>query len=211
MKRPTFAFAAALGLLTACNSADLLVSPDPVVPSLAQSPESGLGFLNNAPGAPSFATTSVSFWAVKGKDRQASIYFRKRPGLTDSSEFVRFRVTKRSLVNRPNGTPIAAGDSILITITIADSARRIVSFAPAGLVFDSKRQAKLWIWSAESDPDVNHDGSVNSTDTNLLQSARIWRQEQVGLPWNSQATVVNLVTHQYTTEVGGFTRYAVAY
>ena len=120
-------------------------------------------------------------------------------------------MTKRSLINRPDGTPIAAGDSILITLTITDSARRIVDFQPAGLVFDPQRPAKLWIWSAESDADVNHDGVVNLTDTTLLQGALIWRQEHVGLPWNSQATTLNIATHQYETAVGGFTRYAVAY
>ena len=211
MRRPTATVATLLGLLSACSAADRLASPEPSQPVQQQSEESALGFLTNAPGAPSLAATSVSFWAVKGQDRLISMYFHKRPGRPDSSEFVRFKVTKRSLINRPDGTPIAAGDSILITLTITDSTRRIVDFQPAGLGFDPQRPAKLWIWSAESDADVNHDGVVNQTDINLLQGALIWRQEQVGLPWSSQATTLDLTTDQYETTVGGFTRYAVAY
>ena len=81
-------------------------------------PESTLTFLRPAPGAPSIAAKTVSFWAVNGETRTGVIRYRKRPGAPASNRLVRLVVDKRSLVNRPDGTPIAVGDSILIRTSL---------------------------------------------------------------------------------------------
>ena len=147
--------------LAACASPETITSPVRSTgpgPSLARASESELGFLRNAPAAPPLAATSVSFWARTAEDREASISYAARPGAPDSTEFVRFRVEKGALKTRPDGSAFAPTDSVLITITIADSARLIVDFQPAGLQFDPKRPAKIWFNWTEVDRDRNRDG-----------------------------------------------------
>jgi hypothetical protein len=57
---------------------------------------------------------------VRGEDSKVFMYYAPRPGDDDSTEFLRFRVRDRSLFERPDGSPIAVGDSILITIVVVD-------------------------------------------------------------------------------------------
>lgn len=173
--------------------------------------EDSLSFLRPAPGAPPFGATVVSFWAVKGENREARLMYRKRPGSSDSTEFLRFRVDGQSLVNRPDGSPIAEGDSLLITLTIADSSRLIAGFAPSGLVFNPDKPARLRLKYSEADPDLNHDGVVNAADTALMRGFRLWRQESPGEPWVSLPSAVNQSSMEVDADIPGFTRYAVAY
>ncbi|MBA2459512.1 MAG: hypothetical protein H0V43_11255, partial [Gemmatimonadales bacterium] len=85
--------------------------------------EDDLFFLQPDDDAPPLATTQVSFYAVRGQERQALIMYRAQPGAADSSEFVRFVVPAGSLVERPDGSPIALGDSLRITLTVVDTLR----------------------------------------------------------------------------------------
>lgn len=163
----------------------------------------------SAPSAPPFAATTVSFWAVKGQDRRASIYYRKAPNRPDSTEFVRFRVRSRSLLARPDGTPFANGDSVLITLTVADPANLIVDFQPAGLRFSPTRPAELEFRMDECDLDLNHDGVVDLADQLLLASGQIYRQETPSDPWIAVPTLA--VGTDFVGRIDGFTRYLVAY
>lgn len=173
--------------------------------------EDSLTFLHPAPNAPAFGDGSVTFWAVKGERREARLMYRPLPGAIDSAEFARFRVDSRSLVNRPDGTPIATGDSILITLTISDSSRLIAGLEPAGIVFNPARPARLWLKYGEADPDLDHNGVVNAADTALVGTFRIWRQEQPGQPWVSVPSTVSEDLLEVEADIFGFTRYAVAY
>jgi hypothetical protein len=173
--------------------------------------EPGLVFLRPAAGAPPLGERQVSFWAVKGESREVRLMYASVGGRPDSAEFARFRVDARSLVNRPDGTPIAPGDSILISLTIVDTLRFMTDFQPQGLQFSAARPARLWLKFAEADPDLNDDGVVNAADTTVLLSLRIWRQERPGDPWTSLASVVDTVNQEVEADVPGFTRYAVAY
>lgn len=166
-------------------------------------------FFGNAPGAPPLAAQQVSFWAVKGQDRRVSLFYQPRPGRNDSTEFLRFRVRSRSLLAAPGGVPFQLGDSVLITLTVADSSRLIVEFQPAGLQFDPDRPAELEFRMDECDLDLNGDGVMDGADRALLRSSQVFRQETLTDPWVPQSTL-QAVT-DFRTKVNGFTRYVVAY
>ena len=137
--------------------------------------------------------------------------YHARPGASDSTMFVRFKVGPKALLARPDGSPVAFGDSVLITLRLVDPEALIVDFQPSGLRFDPRDPAELRMSFAETDPDVNGDGTVDRADTRLTQRFKIWRQERNVDPWVSQPSDVLLGLHEVETEVDGFTRYAIAY
>ncbi len=211
MTRRTPLLAISLVVLAACQNTGLPTGTDPTVPLLSMGADDTPTFLSNAVGAPSLAVFSVSFWAVKGETRRASIYYHARPGNPDSTELVRIKVDKRSLLNYPNGQPFADGDSVLITMTVSDSTNLIVDFQPSGLQFDPKRQARLWFKWTETEPDLNGDGVVDALDLALQQTFAIWRQETSTSPWEGLESEINPLTEQVEAKITGFTRYAVMY
>lgn len=210
MRAKAFVAVATIFTLGSCRSPDEVVRPTEL--SLQRGRSESLAdptFFTNAPGAPAFAAQSVTFWAVKGSDREVSLFYQKRPDRSDSTEFVRFRVRRRSLLSRPDGSPIANGDSVQITLSISDPSQLIVDFQPAGLTFNPSRPAELEFKMDECDLDLNHDGVVDHVDQVLLQSSQVFRQEAIGLPWVPTSTVQSSV--DFKAKVDGFTRYAVAY
>jgi hypothetical protein len=173
--------------------------------------EDSLHFLHPSASGPALGERQVSFWAVRGETREVRIMYRAPAGGGDSVEFARLRVEDRSLVNRPDGTPIAQGDSILITLQVVDTLRLITEFSPQGLQFSASRPARLWLKFGEADPDLNGDGKVDATDTALLLALRIWRQEHSGDPWSLLPSSVDTVSKEVEADIPGFTRYALSY
>jgi len=210
-----YGIGAALMAGLACNSG--LTDPGVAGSGRAPSPlavtqvEDSMQFLRPAVGAPALAQKVVSFYAVRGEDRRAEIWYHPRAGEPDSSRLVRLKLDKRSLENAPDGTPIAQGDSLLITMTVADTLKLIVDMQPAGLVFADNREAKLTMWYIETDPDLNLDGVVDTLDAQLEATLTTWRQENPGDLWQQLSGVLDTVDDQIETEITGFTRYAVSY
>ena len=173
----------------------------------------GLGalevFLHPAAGAPSIANPVVSFYAKKGEDRSVQMVYHLAAGQKDSTVFIDLRVPARALAYRPDGTPFAVGDSVLITITLVDPTRLIADFEPIGLRFSPDRPAHLKISYAEADSDLNGDGTVNATDRRLTSQLRIWGQESAGDPWFGLNSVVDQGVHEVEAELGGFTSYSI--
>lgn len=200
------------GLLAACGQ-DVATSPDVVaVPSRA-----GLATETATPTfpptdatAPGIANPVISFWAKKGVDRTVFMYYQPRPGHADSTVFLRFRVRKKSLAFYPNGQPIATGDSVLITLTLSDAVDRIVDFQPSGLVFSSGNPAALKISYLEADDDYNQDGVINSADTQVERTFKIWKLHAPN-PWQPQVSSISRSLHEIETSVYNFTSYAIAY
>jgi len=197
--------------LLACAGQAPTAGPAQPPDSQASVPETQLQFLSPARTAPPFGTRTVSFWAVRGEDREVRLMYQAFPNQIDSAEFVRFKVDKASLVTRPDGSTIGAGDSLQITLTIADTLRLILDFQPQGLVFNPSKPARLWIKFGEADPDLDHNGIVNSADTTLLLGSEIWRQEFSTDPWSALRSTVDTVSQEVEADIPGFTRYAVAY
>ena len=167
-------------------------------------------FLRPAPRAPSLAKKQVSFYAVRGKSRQVSIMYHARPGSPDSTRFVLFTVPAQSLVRRPDGTSIAPGDSLRITLTIMDTVKLIVRFRPDGLNFASGYPANLKMSYAETNPDINRDGLVNAVDAGLRVLLKVWRQE-TGQPFGAIQSLLDESQKTVSASIPGFTNYAIAY
>ena len=165
-------------------------------------PEGQLTFLQPGADAPDIANPVIEFDAVRGQDSEVFMYYHRRADRPDSTEFLRFRVDGRSLDRRPDGSAIADGESVRITITLVDPARLIVQFQPSGLRFVAGRPAELRIKYLEADDDV---------DDSTRRQFSIWRQETSTGPWESQPSTVLLSTSEVETVVTGFSNYAIAY
>jgi hypothetical protein len=174
--------------------------------------QGSLHFLRASLSAPPLANRQVSFWAVRGQNREIRLMYRRAAGQSDSVEFARFRVDNRTLVTDSAGQPIAQGDSLLITLSIVDSLHLVTEFQPSGLVFNPARPARLWLKFGEADPDLNHDGAVTAADTALIAQLSIWKQEHpTDADWQLVPSTLNTGSLEVESDIAGFTRFAVAY
>lgn len=201
--------ALALSSVGACSADAPLALTDQPTASLSQT-SSTPAFLSLDPGATPLADTTVSFYAVKGQDREVFMWYANADG-SDSSKFVRFKVQKESLCKRPNGTNIAKGDSILITLTVTDFDKQIVEFQPSGLTFCSGRPAKLNVWYLEADHDFDHDGDIDAADAAFERGLRIWKREGPTAPWLVIPSMLDEDLDEVEADITGFTSYVVAY
>jgi hypothetical protein len=172
---------------------------------------SELQFLSPAPDAPPLVVTTASFYAKKGEDRRLRMFYRPRPAETDSTEFLRFEVKAQSLLRRPNGSSIAQGDSVLITVTVVDLSRFIVDFQPSGLRFDPDEPAELKLEFDEADDDIDDDGDIDGDDDLREAELSLWRRETATQPWVQLASQVEVELEQLEADILGFTNYAIAY
>ena len=180
-------------------------SGDTTGPNVVQKPASDLHFLQLSPLAPALQSTTVSFYAKKGEDREARVKFQ------NGEDYLRFRVFGNSLLQRPDGSVFAQGDSILITITVTDPTKLQADFQPAGLKFSDSAPARLQFEFGECDGDINGDGVVNATDAALLPQISTWRQETAGAPWIKVSSIVESNISEVQAFISGFTGYALAY
>ncbi len=196
-------------LLGACSGSPV-DPPAPLTPTVGDT-SLLVNSLAPAADAPAIANPVVQFWAVAGDSREAFMYYRSRPGRTDSVDFIRFRVPGDALLTRPNGTPFAPGDSILITITLVDPARLLVRFEPSGLRFSLSHPADLKFSFLETDEDRDEDGDVDSEDQLILDYLDIWRRETPSAPWIRQTSSILAGSDEIETDVFGFTDYIIAW
>lgn len=172
---------------------------------------SNLTFLEPAPTAPELGVQTVTFNAVQGQDTERIMWYRKRPGSTDSSKVLRLRVDKDAQIVRPDGTPLAAGQSVAITITIIDPVRLIADFQPAGLQFLGSEVADLTMWYDERDHDFNDDGVIDASDSLIEQTLAIFRRESRTAPWVKLTGDIQIEFDEIEAEISGFTNYVIAY
>lgn len=170
-----------------------------------EKPSSDLHFLRLSASAPALQATTVSFYAKKGEDREIRLRFQ------NGEDYLRFRVFANSLAQRPDGSAFAQGDSILITITVADPTKLVADFQPSGLKFSSSAPARLQFEFGECDKDLNGDGVVNTTDSALIPLISTWRQESAGSPWVKVSSTVEIEINEVQASISGFSGYALAY
>jgi hypothetical protein len=194
----TWIGAIALAALAACGG-------DSTGPRQITKPTSDLHFLRLSATAPQLQSTVVSFFAVKGQDSEIRVRFK------NGEDFLRFRVFANSLLQRPDGSAIANGDSVLITLTITDPTKLQADFQPAGLKFSSANPARLQFEFGEADKDLNEDGVVNATDASLIPQISTWRQEVAGGEWFKVGSLVEIEINEVQADIVGFTGYALAY
>ena len=170
-----------------------------------------LHFIRPAPSAASLPDTAVSFWAKRGEDRELRLYYNSQSGSGTGQEFLRLTVPAAALAQRPDGSAIAVGDSVLISVRVTDPSRLIVEFQPSGLKFAAGSPARLRFELAETDSDLNGDGVTNSQDDSLKTQLSFWRQEAPGQPWLKVVSAVFTDLNEVEADVLGFTGYALAY
>ncbi len=174
-------------------------------------PTADLHFLRLATNAPPIKDTTVSFWARTDADREVIMRYAATGGGSDGDEFLRFTVPAGALASRPDGTPFAARDSVLITIRIVDFSRLIIDFQPARLTFSRSQPAQLRISFGHCDQDFNGDGVTDSQDAQIATQISLWRQELPTEPWFKLGSILNLESDEAEASVFGFTGYALAY
>jgi hypothetical protein len=198
-------------LLLAAPLAALLACSDSGGPSDSGSrPPADLNIVELADDAPPLYNPEVSFYAVKGENREARIFFQDDQGAA-GDEYLRLRVDANTLEARPDGTPIAEGDSVLITIRVVDPAQMLFEMEPSGLDFSADQPAELRIRYAEVHGDLNDDGTVDSEDDHIESTMAIWRQETPSDPFVRVGTAVVKDVEEAEAELTGFSRYALAY
>jgi hypothetical protein len=176
-----------------------------------QRPTNELRLLTVSATAPQLATTVTSFWAVKGKNAGVDLWYHALPGQRDSSKFLEFRIGGNSLDRRPDGSVMAQGDSVLITLTVVSPTNLVVDFQPSGLKFSAKDPARLKMFFGACGDDLNRDGQVTSSDDAIQQQLSIWRQEAPLAPWLKVSSLVVKDNKEIDAEIAGFTGYAIAY
>lgn len=152
----------------------------------------------------------TSFWAVKGRLQDVVLHFRSTVAGQPGDHVLEFTLSAGSLLRRPDGTAIATGDSVLITINPDTTGKMSFTFQPSGLVFDSTAPALLTLWCNHAAADLNGDGVVNSTDEQLWYEMSIWKRENPTDPWSKQSTTRSSDGYQLQTPVNGFTGFSVA-
>lgn len=194
---------ATLALLAACD--------DGTAPDQDTRPTEALNFLRPSPDAPPLANPEVTFWAKRGDDREATIYYRPRPGETDSLEFVFLKIAGEALYRRPDGTLFQHGDSVRITMRVADPARLIIEFEPTGLQFSPTKPAELEISFHEANDDVDGDGDLDDDDDDARRQLSLWRQERPGHPWVRIGSIIDFDLEEVDADLFGFSGYAIAF
>jgi hypothetical protein len=170
-----------------------------------------LRLLSAPHGTPPLATSQVSFFAVKGKVSGVDVWYRPRAGQADSAKYLEFRLGTGSLDRRPDGSPIAVGDSVLITLMVTDPTHFIIDLQPSGLTFSANDQPRLRISFAACGDDLNYDGKADATDAAMLASLSLWKQEGPFQPWFKVASTISTTTRDVEAPLGGFTGYAIEY
>ncbi len=168
-------------------------------------------FLTADPAAPATANPVIAFWAVKGVNKEVRMVYHARPGHSDSTTFLFFRVKERSLDLRPDGSTIAVGDSVLITVSLVDPVSLKLDFQPSGLRFAEHDSAEMKLSFKETLHDLNGDGIVDHLDSDILRTMAIWRRESPLEPWMPTPSTVLSGSYEVQSKIGGFTGYAVAY
>ncbi len=172
--------------------------------------EDELNALVIRPDAPPLERTDTSFYAVKGQEREVILYFTDGAGGRGSIFFL-LRVFAGSLGSHPDGTPIALGDSVLITVRAADPTRVLFDVEPSGLTFDPIAPPLMLLHYNEVDPDFDGDGDVDAADLDIERRLTVWRQETPGGLFQRLESTVDLLLDGVGTSLTGFSRYAISY
>ena len=198
--------AIAMALAIGCSSDPTSSPNDPG----SERPPDGLTVARLATTAPPLEESTVSFWAVKGRSVEQKLYFLDSQGQR-GEEYLALKLEDESLSQRPDGSAIAEGDSVLITITVEDPALLLFSLQPTGLKFSASKPAELKIRYDQADDDLNEDGDVDGEDDSLESILGIWRQELPGDPFVRLGSVKVEGQEELEAELQGFSRYAIAY
>lgn len=148
---------------------------------------------------------TVSFWAVRGESRSVQINYSSAID-EETHPFLELTTTDPRFV--PGVGELAMGDSVLITVTV-DTTKIGVSLEPHGLQFGNPAELKMWYGGAGGD--MNGDGAVDSTDTNIeALLLGLWYREGDATPWAQLPAAQSVADKLFTYGLAHFSEYAVA-
>ncbi len=157
-------------------------------------------------------TEVYSFWAVRGQTRTLDIEFPASGIAGDTVEpFLKLTVPPGALASRPDGTPFADGDSVLITATV-DEDLLLVEFQPSGLTFSSSDPALLSIWYTGAQGDLDSDGDVDQDDVYIDAALLgVWYQGDGSTNWDEIEATQSFVGKWFDTPLLHFSTYAISW
>lgn len=160
-------------------------------------------------------TYTASFWAVSGEHRFIQINYVGSENDYGNGDgvlpFLRLDIPPLALKRLPDGSRIAWGDSVLITVSV-DPLRIAVSLEPSGLRFSERDPATLQIWYTGAGGDLNSDGVVDEQDAYIEQKLlSLWYQKKPGWPWRKITTQHSMADKWFVAELKHFSGYAVSY
>ena len=163
------------------------------------------GFLPSLSGGLSLDRNTVEFWAVRGEARSIQVNYLSSTGDT-SAPFLQLTVADPVYV--PGRGDLAAGDSVLMTLTIDPNAIK-VSLEPTGLRFGDP--ARLQISYGGAAGDMNGDGVVNEIDAQIeTQLLGLWYREGADSAWTRIPATQSVLDKAFISELKHFCDYEVA-
>lgn len=195
-----------LGFAVGCGDSD---GSGPNPPP-EQRPPAALNILKLAANSPPVFNPIEAFWVTKGEGAEERIYFQDSLG-GQGREYLRLRIEDISLQALPDGTPIAIGDSVFITIRSIDPTQILFELEPSGLTFNPQKPAELEIRYTDADDDFNEDGVIDQEDDDIESILAIWRQANPGDDFVKLGSFTIESLEEIEADLLGFSRYAIAY
>lgn len=174
-------------------------------------PDAELNIIRQDSLAPPLLTTQASVWAKVGDGRELHLNYQGATPADTGEEFLRFEIPGDALLRKPDGSAFQPGDSILITITVVDSAFFHFKFQPAGLVFNPEHPARLRVRYLEADHDFDDDGDIDPADDAIEHVIDLWHRTGTGALWLRVGSVKFEHLDELDANILSFSEYAVAW
>ncbi|HJS42362.1 MAG TPA: hypothetical protein VJ755_02750 [Gemmatimonadales bacterium] len=174
-------------------------------------PSAELNIIRHASLAPPLLSMQASVWAKVGDGRELHVNYQGATPADTGEEFLRFEIPGDALLRKPDGSAFQPGDSILITVTVVDSAFFHFEFQPAGLVFNADHPARLRVRYLEADHDFDDDGDVDSADDDIEHVLDLWHRTGTGALWYRVGSVKFEHLDELDANILSFSEYAVAW
>lgn len=178
--------------------------------ALAASAPRELHILQQSPTAPPLETYQVSFWARHDRPSTITVDYQPAAGQSAGRPFLRFYIPKFGLMWAPDGARLRGSDSVFITLTI-DTLNLSVDFQPSGVAFSQVFSARLAIWYANANPDLNGDGGIDTADDALQQELALWSQATQTAAWRKVLSSNDTTQLYVASALYHFSSYAVSW
>ncbi len=155
-----------------------------------------------ADSAPRLEAYAAAFWAVQGRRTTFRLHYLAPDPERSGGELQKYLVLTIpafTQIVHPDGTPLVAGDSLLITVTV-DGLDLAVELGPDGAMFaGDPLQLALWLVYADLNPQLG------------ASDLRIWYRPPGPDAWTPQPTRVIAGGKALIGDLRHFSNYAVAY
>jgi hypothetical protein len=168
--------------------------------------ETLLTIVRVAPNAPPLAATEVSFWIVRGQQREVEIQYLVEHGY--NGKCLRLVIPAEAPLRHADGRIFEVGDSVRATVRVVDADLFLFEFEPAGVQFNPAHPAMLEIryrWMARETG-----STADPVDEATARRLRIWQQDLTGGTWSQVPSTRQDDVQEIRGPVRTFTRYALA-